>query len=275
MFAQALVTFRESFEALVLVVLIVSLLRRSGRSEDVKFAYAGTVAAVILGTVLGFGILRIYGGFEEKELFEALSSFLAVAVLTSVILWMAGKDVRSEVESRVGKKLKWGVAAVTFFFVVREVVETLLFLTPYFVDDPRDTVLGVVSGILLASALSYAILWMGRGVSVRKLFYYTSVLLVFVASALIGQGTHELVEYLEENGYESWAFEKAFDLGISESSLLHNENVVGSILAVFGYSVSMEFARAIVQFGYLFATLLAVLTRYGALKTNSSKLTEV
>ncbi len=270
MYAQMLVTFREAFEALLLVVVILAYLKRSGRLEELRFAYAGAILAVAFGVLLSFGILKLYGGLKEKELFEGLASYLAVAVLTTVVLWMAGRDVKSDVEKRMSEKLKWGIVVVAFIFVVREVIETVLFLTPYFVSDPEGTILGVFAGIVLASLLSYAVLRMEYRISLRKFFYYTSVLLVFIASGLLGYGTHELVEYFEEKGYESWLFGKAFDLGVDESSLFHDKNVIGSVLAIFGYSVSMEYVRALVHFGSLLSFLLAVSLRYKAVQLSSN-----
>ena len=264
MYAQMVLTFREAFEALLLLVIILAYLKRTGRAEEAKFAYFGAVLAVFLGIAASLAIFGLYGGLEEKELFEAAASYLAVIVLTSVILWMAGKDVKEDVERKMSEKLKWGVAIVAFVFVVREVVETVLFLTPYFVRNLEETILGVVVGVAFAALLSYGVLKMEYKISMRKFFYYTSVLLIFIASGLLGYGTHELVEYLEEKGYESWLFEKAYDLGIDENSVFHHKNMVGSVLAVFGYSTSMEWVRVILQTAYLLSFLTAVSFKYRA-----------
>lgn len=159
---------------------------------------------------------------------------------------------------------------ISFVFVVREVFETVLFLTPFAARDLHGTVLGAVGGISLAALMSFAIIKLEYKLSLRRFFYVTSVLLTFIASGLVGYGTHELVEFLEEKGYESWLFEKAYDLGFDESSPLHHKGIVGGVFAVlFGYSASMEWIRVFAQFGYLLVFLAAVNLKYGVLSVKN------
>ena len=50
-----------------------------------------------------------------------------------------------------------GEGAIAFVFVVREVI-TVLFLTPFAVEDFASTALGAVAGLAIAPALSLGIL---------------------------------------------------------------------------------------------------------------------
>ncbi len=270
MLGQFVIALREGLEAVLLVAVLIAYLKRSGRAGEIPYAYYGAIAALLIGFAAAYGAIAVYGGLEEEQkvIFEALASYLAVAVLTYMILWMAGKNVREEVESKAKKKFVWGIALISFVFVVREVVETVLFLTPFAARDLYGTVLGAIAGIGLAALLSIAIVKLEYKLSLRKFFYVTSILLTFIASGLVGYGTHELVEFLEEKGYESWLFEEAYSLGLDESNPLHHKGIVGGIFAVlFGYSASMEWIRVFVQFGYLLVFLAAVNLKYGVLST--------
>lgn len=258
MMGQLVITLREGFEAALLVAVLVAYLKRSNRVEEVRFAYYGAIAAVLAGFAVAVAVILAYGGLqgEQKELFEGFASYTAVAVLTYMILWMAGKDVRGEVERRAAKKFAWGIALVSFVFVVREVIETVLFLTPFAAEDFASTVLGASVGIAAALTLAVLILKFEYRMSLSKFFYVTSVLLAFIAAGLLGYGTHEFVEVLEERGLEHPLFEKAYSLGIDASNPLHHKGLIGGILAVmFGYSASMEWIRLILQFGYLLAMI--------------------
>ncbi|WP_290596355.1 MULTISPECIES: FTR1 family iron permease [unclassified Archaeoglobus] len=267
MLGQFVISLREGFEAVLLVAILVAYLRRTGRVGEIKFAYYGAIAALLSGAGIALAIVRVYGGLEggQRELFEGFASYLAVGVLTYMILWMAGRDVRREIETRVGKRIARGVALIAYVFVIREVVEAVLFLTPFAIHDTFGTVIGSLAGVFVAFLLSFTILRMEYRLSMRMFFYLTSMLLVFISSGLAGYGTHELIEVAEEElGVETWLFEPAYDFGLDESSILHNENIVGGILAVmFGYAVKMEWLRVFVQLGYLAVTLPLVWKGYG------------
>ncbi len=274
MIGQFVITLREGFEAILLVAIVVAYLKRTGRLDEVKYAYYGAFAALFSGAVIALAVLGIYGGLkgDQKGLFESMAAYIAVIVLTYMIIWMARKDVRKEVERKAEQKFAWGIAFVAFIFVVREVIETVLFLTPFAARDVAGTIAGVTAGIVVSIGLSLAILRFEYKLSLKKFFYVTSILLAFIASGLLGYGTHELIEVLEGNGHESWFFENAYSLGINESSFLHNKGVIGSIFAVlFGYSASMEYLRAFLQFGYLISALILIRWSYKAKSRNLSE----
>lgn len=66
-----------------------------------------------------------------------------------------------------------------------------------------------------------------------------------IASGLLGYGTHELIEYAEEEGVElGWFSKVAYELNVAEGSVWSEEGPVGSILAaLFGYATSMGWGR--------------------------------
>ncbi len=265
MIGQFVITLREGFEAILLVAILIAYLRKTGRIEDLRYAYYGVVAALLAGAVAALGIMILYGGLSEerKQIFEGVAAFLAAGVLTYMILWMAGRDVRSEIESKTQKAFGWGVTLIAFIFVVREVIETILFLTPFITQSFMETILGAVSGIAVALVLSLGIFRFEYRLSLRKFFYITSIMLAFIASGLIGYGTHEFIEALEERGYESWLFEEAYSLGIDKNNPLHHKNAIGGIFSVLiGYSSSMEYLRVFLQFGYLAAAILMIYLSY-------------
>ncbi len=141
----------------------------------------------------------------------------------------------------------------------------MLFLTPFATQDLGGTLVGLLLGAGAALVLAYLIYGVGMRINLRTFFYYSSILLVFVAAGLAGYGTHELIEWAEEEGMHlGFIEEPAYNLGIPEESVFHHKGAIGSIFAVlFGYSVKMEWGRVIVQFGYLIVALYLVLRAYG------------
>jgi len=263
-----LITFREALEAAIIVAIIIAYLRRTNRANQIKDVWIGTALSVGVSVLLGIGILKFYGGLAEKELFEGIASYLAVIVLTTMTYWMAtkGKDIRAEIESKVSRSIApLALIGFTFIVVFREGLETVLFLTPFMTQNLTGTLLGLVAGLTGALVLAYLIYGVGMRIDLRRFFYYSSILLVFVAAGLAGYGTHELIEWAEEEGYSFGVLAvTAYDLGIPSESIWHHKGAIGSVFAVlFGYSVSMEWGRVLVQFGYLITVLYLVLRAYG------------
>jgi high-affinity iron transporter len=261
MLGQFVITLREGFEAGLIIGIMIAYLIRTNRSNLVKFVFSGSYLAIILGIIIGAFVFLIYGTLSRsfQLLFEALAAYLAVAVLTTVILWMItkGKTIKKEIERKVEISITKGtmlaLASFAFVIVFREALETVLFLTPFILIAFQDTLIGTILGILFALFLSYGIFKLGMKINIRRFFYLTSIIIILLAGGLAGYGTHELIEYLEDSNVQLgfWA-EKAYDLKISKDDLLHHKNVIGSIFAVmFGYSVSMEWLRLIVHLTYL------------------------
>ena len=271
MYGAALISFREGFEALLILAIVASYLKRTGRGALVKHVLLGGVAAIIAGLILGVLSYSVYEASVEKELVEAVGAFVAVPVLTSVIYWMArkGPRIREELETRVERlsvsgKTALGLLALGFIVVVREAVETVLFVTPLLFRNPLGTVMGIALGLAASAMLAYAVFRAGMRINLRNFFYITSILLVFVASGILGYGVHEALEWAEEEGINVGVLGlRVYSLPVPESSLLHEGNALGSLLAVMlGYTTEMELARLVVQTGYLVIGLILVARAY-------------
>ncbi|MBC7091389.1 MAG: FTR1 family protein [Nitrososphaeria archaeon] len=272
MMGQYLIAFRETFEAALVSAIMFSYLIRTGRSELTRFVWYGIYLAVGLSTGLGALISFTYGILPKpfQLLFEAAAAFVAVVVLSSIIFWMAvrGRHFKKEIEKRIESTITGGtivgLLTISFIIVFREGLETVLFLTPFLLNETMATIAGSVAGIISALILSYGIFAAGMKINLRKFFYFTSLLLIFLASGLAGYSVHELIEYYEQNGFNlGWLAEPAYVLNLPEENILHHKNIVGSILAVmFGYTVEAEWARIIVHLLYLAISLPFIIWVY-------------
>jgi high-affinity iron transporter len=272
MLGQYLITFREVFEAALISAIILSYLIRTGRHQLTRFIWHGVYLAIAASIGLGALISLIYGILPKSSqlLFEAIAAFIAVIVLSSMIYWMAvkGRYIKKEMEQRIEtittKGTIIGLASIAFVVVFREGLETVLFLTPFLLNELIATLIGVVAGIISALILSYGIFMAGMKINLQRFFYFTSLLLVLLAGGLAGYGTHELIEYYEQIGFNiGWLAEPAYVLDIPVENILHHKNVVGSIFAViFGYSVKPEWARVIIHLCYLAVALPSTIWIY-------------
>lgn len=265
MLGQYLITFREALEAALITAIILSYLNRTSKRYLTCYVWYGVILAVGASLVVGASIFVVYSAFDRLSqfLFEALASFIAVIVLSSMIYWMTvkGKSVKQEMEKRIEaittKGAIVGLILVAFVVVFREGLETVLFLAPFIFEDAISTFIGGAAGLITSLLFSYGIFMAGMKISLRNFFYFTSILLILLAGGLAGYGTHELIEYYKESGVRlGYIAEPAFNLGISADNPFHHKGVIGSIFAVlFGYSVSPEWGRVVVHFTYLVVML--------------------
>jgi high-affinity iron transporter len=270
MIGQYLITFREALEAALIVIIVLAYLKRTERFHLSKYVLYGVFIAIGVSFALGISIWLLYGGISDsqKKLFEGAAALIAVLVLTTMILWMAtkGKEIKGEVEKRLDtittSSVALGLIAFSFIAVFREGLETVLFLTPFMVEDVSGTLLGAAVGIITSLILSYFIFVVGMKINLRKFFYFTSILLVLLAAGLIGYGVHELIEY-GGGAQLGWFGTYAYNLNIPSEHILSHKGAIGSILAVmFGYTTKAEWGRLLVHSLYIVIFLPLVLWFY-------------
>lgn len=272
MIEQFLLTLRETLEASLIVAIVYAYLRRSQQADLLSSMWYGVLAAVVASLTSGVLVWFAFGNLSgpAETLFEGITALAAVLVLSSMIYWMAirGKTLKAELERQVkaiattGEKL--AMTSFIFVIVLREGLETVLFLAPFLLTDALGTVVGGLVGLLSSLVLAYLVFSVGVRIEVRRFFYLTSILLVLMAAGLAGSGVHELVEYSNVSGIKlGWLGEDAFVLGVPEGSIWHPEGAIGSILAaMFGYAVEFEWARLLLQCAYLAVALSSVFWAY-------------
>jgi high-affinity iron transporter len=272
MLGQYLITFREVLEAALIISIILAYLSKTEKKYLSKYVWLGLITAIIVSMLTAIIISSIYGGLssESMKLFEGIAALIAVAVLTSMLLWMAvkgryiKKDIQTKIKSTVEKGTIFGLVGFSFIVVFREGFETVLFLLPFGASDATGTITGALLGVISALVISFLIFLFGVKMNLGRFFYFSSLILVLLAGGLLGYGIHELIEYQEAIGIEpGWLGTYAFNLGLSEGHILHHKGAVGAVFAVmFGYSLKMEWARLIAHFGYLFVFIPLTIVTY-------------
>jgi high-affinity iron transporter len=192
---------REGFEASLIVGIVLAFLNRSGRREGFAAVWIGTLSALLL-SVITAGLLFVVGAElhgRGEALFEGGAMLFAAALLTWMIFWMRrqARTIKRELEAQVEHALATGsfmaLALVAFFGVLREGVETALFLFGTVEGSNRlvastSATIGLVGAVLLG----YAFYRGAARLNLRRFFSVTSVLLLVFAAWLLAQGLHSL-----------------------------------------------------------------------------------
>ncbi len=272
MLGQYLIVFREVLEASLITSIVLAYLARTGRRSLIRYILYGLSAATALSLLVGVTIWLFYGALSESAqvLFEGTAALIAVAVLSSMIYWMAQRratlkaQVEQQIEAMATRGATIGLTSFLFVAVFREGLETVLFLTPFTMTDLPGTIGGILLGTASSLATAYAIFAAGMRINIRRFFYLTSILLILLAGGLSGYGVHELIEYSELSGVDlGWLGQPAYVLNIPSDSPFHHKGIIGSVFAViFGYTVQAEWLRLIVHFAYLIVALPLVVRVY-------------
>ena len=204
--AAFLITLREGLEVALILSIILAYLNAIGRRDRHAAVWAGAATAGAVSIVAGGIIFAIAGGLSDTagEIFEGVAGLLAVAVLTWMIFWMRRNaiNIKGELQGKVEGALVAGsglaLASVAFFVVVREGLETALFLFSAFnatAETPAlMTIGGALLGLAVATVLGFLIYRGGRRLNLRLFFRVTGALVLLVAASLLVYSIHELHE---------------------------------------------------------------------------------
>ncbi len=202
MFETLLIVWRESLEAALIVGVLLTYLARSGQRSGIPYVWAGSLLAVLAALACGVASNDAASHLDAdlQELVQAGILFLAVAVLTWMVLWMhrnaagLGGDLRRKADQALATGRLVGVATIAFVAVFREGLETVLFLWGVLVQRADLTALPFVAAGLGGAALAVATAWLFfRGfqfLSLRRFFRVTGVLLLLVAAGLLVSGVN-------------------------------------------------------------------------------------
>ena len=265
---------REGVEAALIVSIILAYLVKTGNGEHAGKIWLGTGLAVGLSAVLGLVIFNTVGAFEEpyEQIFEGSAMLLAALVVTWMLFWMRRQSamVRGELQAAVDRVLDaggaWGLAILAFTAVIREGVETALFLVGQATSaqaNAGSVVVGAIIGLLIAVAIGYGFYTGSRRINLQAFFRWTGIALVFIAAGLLSPAIHEFIE-VGVFGSGPWTA-TAFDIS---ATLPHDEGVGAFLRAIFGYSASPEILTLVVHVTYV-VVVLALYLRPTAPRTPS------
>src|ERR1700742_70826 len=252
MFAAYLIMLREGIEAALIVGIVASYLKQSGRARWLPMVWVGVGAAVAVCLAVGLALIAANKEFpqREQELFEGLVALLATAILTSMVFWMkkAARSIKAQLHDSIDNALSSGdrqglaLIGMVFFSVGREGLESLFFLLAIVQQSDGWAVpIGAALGLASAVAVGFAIYYGGVRLNLRRFFLWTGVFIIFVAAGLLAgalRGFHEAGLW---NGLQQVAF--------NFSEVLPQDSVLGTLLSgFFGYQEAPTIGETVLYF---------------------------
>ena len=254
MLSSFLITLREGLEAALIIGIILAYLARTGNRQGFKPVWLGISLAVLASLIAGTSIYLLAGEFSGRaeEVFEGLAMFLAVGVLTWMIFWMRKQAVNikvhlhAQIQSVLTSGSSLGLVAIAFVVVVREGIETVLFLfaATRVAESPVLFTAGGVLGLAIAIGIGYSIYKGTSRLNLRAFFNVTSLVLIIFAAGLLAHGIHEFheVEIIPP------VVEHVWDI----NHILPEKSTLGRFLtAITGYNANPSLVEVVAYFVYL------------------------
>jgi high-affinity iron transporter len=258
-----IIGLREGIEAALVIGIFLGYLAKIERPDLRRHVYVGTVSAGfasagIAGVLFAMSI-RLAGPGEL--LFEGIAMLVAVAVITSMVLWMmkASRSIKIHVQQKIDAALSdrraFSLSLLAFVVVLREGIETaLLVFGVGELTSLIEAVIGIGLGLLVAGIIGVGIVRVSWRLNLKRFFQVTGVFLVIIAAGLFAHAVHEL----QEASGSSFAAMPLYDLSVA---FPHNEsNPVGYLLrGIVGYSANPTVLEGAAYLAYWIVLILVYL----------------
>ena len=216
--ASYLIGLREGLEVTLVVSILIAYLVKSDRRRELLPLWAGVAAAIVLsvlfGALLTYTETTLLADTQSRELFEAITSVVAVVLVTWMIFWMrrTARRLKGELTGKLASAVGVGglaVAGIAFVSVIREGLETaLLFYTA--AQGATSTVtplLAISAGIATSVLIGFGLYAGALRVNLTRFFTISGVLLIFVAAGIFKYGIHDFQEAGVLPGGDNLAFD--------------------------------------------------------------------
>jgi high-affinity iron transporter len=211
-----IIVLREGFESFLLVAVILSYLRKSGRSQLGRAVFWAIGVGLAVSGGLGYLLYQMQTGntelmertlgstmagfFSNEALREGVLGVIAIVMVLSLVIymWRTGPRLKERMEHRLSNaslRSGWLAFAGVFLFTVvtvsREGMETALMLLQ--VRSPR-LIWGALLGLAAAVGMAWAWGQFGHLINVKRFFQVTGIFLVLFMLQVAIYSFHEFSE---------------------------------------------------------------------------------
>lgn len=275
------ITLREGVEAALVVGIVLACLAKANASHLNRSVYQGIFAGLAVSVLVGCGVglaFQVLGmsswlyASVLKQVLQGAIALIAIVLLSWMLIWMTqqAKGLKQEVEASVQSALApsgstknsaWGVFSLIFVAVLREGVETVLFLGAQ-LQQGWIPALGAVLGLVGATVIGLLIFKGGVRLNLRQFFQSMGVLLLLIVGGLVitalrkAEATALLLSQINPDFAALCASNHASCLLGPQvwnlSGVLPDARFPGLLLkALFGYTQSLYLVQAIAYVSFL------------------------
>lgn len=190
-----IVILRESFEALLIIGILTSLIRKTGEVQNKLFLIVGVLFGIVASLLVGYSLVWLPSLFSDQVMtvLEVIFPLLAAFLLIHMIWWMSRQskirteEFRMKAVEHLKNKNTWAFGALAFLAIFREGIETVLFLSGELMQNSlsQAVVFSIVFGFVTALFIYLIFTNFLRQMGPRWFFGLTSILLLLFSVQLI------------------------------------------------------------------------------------------
>ena len=201
MFSSFLVVSRESFEAIMIIAIVLGFLNKTKQVQYKKYVWSGVALGLILTSIAAY-LLKITVGSYTVDTEGALGGptlIISSFFILSMVIWMgktgvsSGKRLESDLSGFIESKKVWGLIFLVSTAILREGIETFFFLLAITSQTSGNGMLiGSALGLLCSIVLGYLIVKGSIKVNMKLFFKTFSYLLIVIAAGFFSHGLKKL-----------------------------------------------------------------------------------
>ncbi|MEH6946996.1 FTR1 family protein [Bacillus sp. JJ634] len=290
-----LITFREVLEALLIVGIITTYLKRMDNGQYTKYVWLGAGLAVLASVGVAMLFQVVLTGFASmgSEMYLKIGiMIISTLLLTQMVFWMAkhSRDLKGNMQGKMDSFISTGnivgMVIHSFLVVLREGVETVFFFAAITGGNIGAAMQGwgAITGVIIAAVVAYLFFKGTMKVRLSTFFKVTGVFIILIAAGLLVQAISmmqdlEIIGSVIPHLYDiTWLLPEH---PIDYDHYLRDHGVapllsgdIGIFLkALFGYSSMPSLEEVVAYIGY-FVGIYLLTSNKSVKKTESAEQTE-
>ncbi|MCD8807921.1 FTR1 family protein [Mammaliicoccus sciuri] len=198
----ALILLREGVEALLIIMALLTITRKSEQTKASKWIVTGSVIGIVLSIALAFIFKAIFENLgSTRELTEGLVGIGSVILMVIVGIWLHSKSSLDSWQNFINKNMDKAMSTgsivtfglVAFLSVFREGAETIIF---YLGIVGKISTWSLILGIIVASVILALIAiffnQITKWIPIHRLFFIMSLFIFILAFKILGVSIHTL-----------------------------------------------------------------------------------
>lgn len=198
----ALILLREGVEALLIIMALLTVTRKSEQTKASKWIVTGSVMGIVLSIALAFIFKAIFENLgSTRELTEGLVGIGSVILMIIVGIWLHSKSSLDSWQNFINKNMDKAMSTgsivtfglVAFLSVFREGAETIIF---YLGIVGKISTWSLILGIIVASVILALIAiffnQITKWIPIHRLFFIMSLFIFILAFKILGVSIHTL-----------------------------------------------------------------------------------
>lgn len=198
----ALILLREGVEALLIIMALLTVTRKSEQTKASKWIVTGSVIGIVLSIALAFIFKAIFENLgSTRELTEGLVGIGSVILMIIVGIWLHSKSSLDSWQNFINKNMDKAISTgsivtfglVAFLSVFREGAETIIFYLGIVGKiSTWSLILGIIVASIILALIAIFFNQITKWIPIHRLFFIMSLFIFILAFKILGVSIHTL-----------------------------------------------------------------------------------